>query len=75
MTRRVESAAPPLPDETIVAVDGVEYPQITEAACDSMAGRYDSDAPANQSVELCGAACDNFLSVSSAEVQYLCDAG
>ena len=45
------AAAPPLPDETIVSVNGVEYPQITEAECATTDGWYYADAPTNPSRE------------------------
>ena len=67
--------ASPNPELTQVTVDGVTYDQISANQCDSQAGWYYADAPNNLLITLCGAACEAFKLVDSAEVEYFCSAG
>ena len=65
---------PEFPELTEVAVDGIDYMEIDQAACDAgMPGWYWSIEYSQ--ITLCGVACDEFLNVLGADVEFFCPAG
>ena len=65
---------PPLPDQTVVEINGVEVPMVSD--CGSEDGWVYVEAnPPYMNIELCNAACDELKVYGEAEVQFFCDAG
>lgn len=65
---------PPLPDQTVVEIGGVEITKVTDCANED-GWVYVEAAPPYTEIELCNAACDQLTSFGSAEVQFFCNAG
>ncbi|MEM7155292.1 MAG: vWA domain-containing protein [Myxococcota bacterium] len=65
---------PQFPELTQISVDGMEYFEIDQAACEAgNPGWYWSEE--YSLITLCGAACDEFLVVQSADVAFFCPEG
>jgi hypothetical protein len=67
------SIEPLFPALTVVSINGVDYPLISAADCATTDGWYYSVVFSE--ITLCSAACSNFKSSQTADVEYYCIAG
>jgi hypothetical protein len=65
---------PPLPDQTVVEINGVEVPMVSDCTTEDGWVYVEPNAP-YMNIELCNAACDELKVYGEAEVQFFCDAG